>query len=292
MSGKNLTGYLYVLAAITAWGAYFPFAKIILEKLSPTVFLIFRFGIGAVLLLLMSMRMSKSFRIGRGDILSVAAAGFIGLIVHQLVQLTGLIYTSATNTGWILTLIPPVTGLLGWKFLKESVSGRQLLGLAIAMAGVMLFVSNGNPENLSLIQNLGDLLAFLSVFSWSAYTILTKSRLSDYDPLPLSTMHLAMGFIFFLLIGGASMPAQISALNQTDWLIILAIGIIPSGLAYYWWNAGLKRLSSINTCMFLFIEAIVASVAGYLLLGEIFTLKMAVFTVIIVLGVSITQKKD
>jgi drug/metabolite transporter (DMT)-like permease len=193
--------------------------------------------------------------------------------------------------GWILTLIPPVTGLIGWMFLKEAISLKQVSGLIIAMIGVVFFVSKGEPTKLSFVRNIGDALALTSVVTWSVYTVLTKSRLSTYDPLPVSAIHMALGFGAFLLIGGWGIPAEVVRLDGRDWVIIVLIGIIPSGLAYYWWNAGLKRLSAVNTATFLFIEAIVASLAGFLLLGELFTVSMVVAAFIIVVGVSITQAR-
>lgn len=289
LNSTSFVGALYVLGAITAWGSYFPFAKLILERLSPEVFLVFRLGIGTVILLLLSRRLRKSFAVRRRDLLILVGAGCIGIIAHQMIQLTGLRYTTATNTGWILTLIPPVTGVLGWLFLRERVTARQVVGLGIAILGVVLFVSRGDPTQLSFIQHYGDLLALLSVGTWSVYTVVTKSRLSRYDPLPVSAMHMGLGFLFFLLLAGRHIPAQVGGLEPLHWLVIVLIGVIPSGLAYYWWNAGLQRLSAVNTSMFLFIEAIVASLAGALLLGEAFTPSMALYAAIIVAGVTITQ---
>lgn len=283
------TGALFVLGAIVTWGAYFPYAKLILQKITPTDFLIFRLGIGAVVLALLNLHQRRPLHIEKHDLLIVLGAGVIGIIIHQIIQLNGLRFTSATNTGWVLTLIPPVTGLLGWLFLKEHVRGRQILGLAIAMLGVVFFVSNGHPERLSLGNNLGDALALLSVFTWSICTIMTKARLGRYDPLIISIIHMFVGFLFFALIGGWGISNRITVLNLHDWIIIIAIGVIPSGLAYYWWNAGLKRLSAMNTSMFLFLEAIVASATGAALLGESFTLPMIGFALIIVGGVYVSQ---
>ena len=285
----RLTGTLFVLGAIITWGAYFPYAKLILQKISPVDFLIFRLGIGAATLALLNLWLRKSFRIEKRDLVIVLGAGLIGIVLHQVIQLNGLRFTSATNTGWILTLIPPVTGLLGWFFLREHVRPRQILGLTIAMVGVVFFVSKGHPEQLSLGNNLGDVLAFVSVITWSIYTIMTKARLGRYDPLAVSAIHMYLGFVFFSLVGIWGIPARVGVLDLHDWVVIIAIGVIPSGLAYYWWNAGLKRLSAMDTSMFLFLEAIVASATGAMLLGETFTTLMVAFAVLIAAGVYVGQ---
>ena len=281
----------FVLAAIITWGAYFPFAIILIRKLSVAQFLVLRWGIGAITLSLLTLSLRKSVRIQRRDWPIVLAAVVVGIILHQVIQVNGLKFTSATNTGWILTLIPPATGLLGWIFLKESVHWRQTLGLAIAMIGVVLFVSKGYIRQLSFIQNRGDVLVLISVFTWSGYTVMTKSRLRQYNALSLSLVYMSIGFLSFLILTLVETGTHMPHLNAQEWLIITMIGVLPSGLAYYWWNAGLQRLSAIDTSMFLFIEAIAASISGAVMLGESFTLPMAGFAVLIAVGVYISQTR-
>ena len=69
------------------------------------------------------------------------------------------------------------------------------------------------------------MLALASVVTWSVYTVMTKSRLTTYDPLPISAIHMGLGFLAFLLIGGWRIPSEITALNGKEWLIVVLIGI-------------------------------------------------------------------
>ncbi len=286
-----LVGTLLVLAAVSLWGVYFPYAKVVLAKISPVSFLIIRLGVGAATLYALNLALKRSLHIARKDWWFIVLAGLIGIVLHQMIQLAGLRQTSATNTGWILTLNPPVAGLLGWLLLKERASSQKLIGLAIAMAGVALLVSRGHLETLSFVRNWGDTLALISIGTWSIYTIMVKSRLQSYESLAVAALHMLLGFVVFGAIGGASFLNEAKRLTGQEWAIAILIGIFPSGLAYYWWNAGLKRLSVIDISMFLFIEAIVASFAGWWVLGESFTLMMGVGTVIIVAGVLIAQRR-
>ncbi|MBD3298316.1 MAG: EamA family transporter [candidate division Zixibacteria bacterium] len=285
----TLVGVVFVLLAITTWGVYFSFAIIVLRKLTAIEFLMFRWGIGVCTLLLLNLAIRKPLRVAKADWPVVASAIVIGIVVHQLLQVNGLKYTTSTNTGWILTTIPPITGALGWIFLRERLRVRQIVGLIIAMTGVTLFVTNGNLSEMSLGNNLGDLLVFGSVFTWSIYTILTKSRLGRYDALGISIVYMLWGFGTFILLKLFESGLQIPSLTTAEWLIMLGIGVFPSGLAYYWWNAGLQRLTAVNTSMFLFIEAIVASSVGALMLGDVFSTAMVGFALLIVIGVSVAQ---
>jgi len=287
---ERVIGIIYATASVFSWGVYLPYAKIILAKLSPSVFLTFRLSIGAITLLLLSLILKRPFHFKAKDLLWIVVAGTIGIILHQLLQLKSLEHTTATNVGWILTLIPAATGLLAWIFLKEKISPQQIVGLLIAMTGLALFVSRGNPRNLSFIRNYGDFLSFVSIFTWAFYSIITKHILNKYDAMPISTVHMALGFLFFLTISVNNIPSQIATLDLHEWVILLLIGLIPSGMAYFWWNAGLKKLSAMTTSMFIFPEAVFASAAGHIILGESFTKSMLLFSVIIFTGVYVSVR--
>lgn len=288
---STLIGTLFILAAITTWGAYFPFAKIVLRKLSPASFLIVRLGIGTVTLYLLNAHFRTSLRLERRDFAFIILAGVVGIVLHQLVQLQGLKVTSATNTGWILTLIPPVTGILGWFWLRERVALHKIIGLLIAMFGVTLLVTRGHLDQLSLGAHHGDLFVLLSVATWSVYTVMLKSRLGKYQPLAIAFCHMTVGFVAFGIVGTPGLLREIPTMDGRDWLITTLIGVIPSGLAYYWWAAGLQRLSALDTSMFILIEAIVASLAGWIVLDEAFTWGMLVGTMITIMGVWFAQSQ-
>jgi len=288
---ERLKGFFYVTAAVLAWGAYFPFAKILLEKVSLPTFLTLRLGIGAAVLYLLCAVLKKPLGFPRKDLFWVGLGGISGVLLHQLLQVEGIKYTSATNVGWILTLIPPVTGIMAWVFLGEPIMRRQVAGLVLAMGGLLLFVSRGHLESLSMIRNYGDLLCFFSVFTWSIYNVTNKYALCRHDPLPVSALQMAMGFFFFLGLGAVRIPQEVVALDTREWLIAVAIGLVPSGLAYHWWNAGLKRLPALDTNMFLFPEAIFASLAGHWVLGEVFTPPMVLYAAVIFSGVYIAVGK-
>ena len=283
----RLSGFLYVTAAVLFWGAYFPFAKILLRKISLAFFLTLRLGIGAAVLYALCAFLRRPLTFPRRDLFWIALGGIFGVLLHQLLQVEGIKYTSATNVGWILTLIPPVTGLMAWAFLKESISLRQVVGLTVAMTGLLFFISRGHVEGLSLIRNYGDLLCLLSVFTWSIYNIINKYALSRHDPMPLSALQMAMGFAFFFALGAQGFSAEVASLGTYEWGLVVAIGILPSGLAYHWWNAGLKRLPALDTNLFLFVEAIFASLTGHWVLGEEFTLAMSLYALVIFVGVYI-----
>ena len=65
------------------------------------------------------------------------------ITVHFIIQVIGINYTSATNTGWIISVTPLVMVALSAVFLKEKITGRLVIGIVLATAGILLLVSRG-----------------------------------------------------------------------------------------------------------------------------------------------------
>ena len=69
--------------------------------------------------------------------------GLNGITVHQLLQANGLVTTSATNSGWMVALIPIFSALLAWLLLREPFGRLRVLGLVLATCGALLVISRG-----------------------------------------------------------------------------------------------------------------------------------------------------
>ncbi len=105
--------------AITFWGASFVATKIALRQVSPLTVIWVRFGIGTLVLAAI-VALRREFALPqRGDVGWLIFLGLNGITAHQLLQANGLLTTSATNSGWIVALIPVFTALLTWLILHE-----------------------------------------------------------------------------------------------------------------------------------------------------------------------------
>src|SRR5688572_26375815 len=107
---------LAALAAVVIWGASFVATKAALRELAPLPLVVLRFGLGVLFLLAIFAVRRTSPLPARSTWSSLAAMGFVGIFIHQLLQAYGLTMTSATNTGWLIGVIPIWSALLaaGW----------------------------------------------------------------------------------------------------------------------------------------------------------------------------------
>ena len=131
--------------ALAAGGAILLSAKVVCVKL------LYQYGLDAVDVITLRMLTAGPLflvvavwtwrdlpRLGMGDMLRVAALGFMGYYASSMLDLIGLQYVSAGLERLILFLTPSFVLLLGIVFLRRRVRPVQWLSLAVAYAGIAL----------------------------------------------------------------------------------------------------------------------------------------------------------
>ncbi|MGE5441223.1 MAG: EamA family transporter, partial [Bacteroidota bacterium] len=131
------------LFAVLVWGASFVATKIALAEANPAeiVFtrLIFGIALLAAVVLFKDGRFTVPMRVLRNIILLALIASF-----HLWIQVTGLKFTSAANTGWIIGLSPVFMAIIGVMFFHESLNLIRIGGIMLSMFGLVLLISKGD----------------------------------------------------------------------------------------------------------------------------------------------------
>src|SRR5690606_1405155 len=151
----------------------------------PLVLVPLRTSGGALLLFVLLKRRGQWTALARGRLLAqIALLGFVGVAVHLSIQAVGLSMTTASNTGWMVSLTPVFIALLAWRFLGERFTRMQGAGFLIAMSGALLIVVSqaGTLNILGLPSTLGDALAFSSAITWAIFSVLSKRVLAHRQP--------------------------------------------------------------------------------------------------------------
>lgn len=211
---------------------------------------------------------------------------------HLWIQVTGLQYTSASNTGWIIGVTPVFMALLGFLLFKESLTIIKIAGIVIAFTGLLLLIGKGDLTNINLISNKGDLLVLGSAFTWSVYSIANKKVSLSYSPL-MTILYL---FIIMLVIISpftisSGMISAIFSLSFISWLWIFFLGILCSGVAYVLWAQALTELDSARVGAFLYFEPFVTAYTAWLILNESITFLTILSGIIITGGVILVNLK-
>lgn len=277
------------LVSVLVWGLSFIATKYALAELDPVTIINIRLGLSIPLLGLGAYLTGKSFRIPPKQIGLVALLATIS-VIHLTIQVTGLRFTSAANTGWIIGTSPIFVAIMSWLFLKEKISRQQTLGILVSLTGLVLLISKGNFASLSFIKGIGDLLILASCATWGIFSVINRKLALNYSPL-VSTFYL---FVFMAVI---TLPFNLNRetfnavlhLSARGWYAVLFLGLLCSGLGYALWAKALSEMPSANVAAFLNIEPFITFMGAWLILGEHITLITILSGLIIMVGIGIVN---
>lgn len=262
---------LAALAAVTLWGISFVATRAALSEISPIPLVFTRFALGTALLLtLLAVRRRLEIP-PRESWPALAAMGFLGIFLHQLLQAHGLTLTTAVHTGWLIGLIPIWSALLSAVVLREKLDSAKVAGLLLGFAGAALVVTRGKLSGglLALPTTRGDLLILASTVNWAVYSVVGRRTLARLGSARATAFAMLAGWAMlaplFFLRAGWTEYARISA---AGWAAIAFLGIGCSGLGYLFWYAALEKLETSRVAAFLYLEPLVTLAAAVVLLGE------------------------
>jgi drug/metabolite transporter (DMT)-like permease len=283
---------MYALLSITFWGVSFVSTKAVLGKLDPYSLIVLRFGIGALFLLILLLLQRHPLRISVYYFPHLLLLGIIGVFVHQVLQATALLTIHASSAGWLISLSPLFTVILSIIFLHEKMNRAKVVGMLLAMTGVLLVTTTKSGQSFEFALNLGFMLMILSTLNWAVYSVLFKSLQIPYPPIVITFYMSLIGLILttpfiFRNRGWESIPL----LTSWEWAHLLFLGVFVSGIAYWYWGKALDVLEASKVSVFLYLEPISTLLAAILLLHEKVLLINVAGGIIIIIGVVIVNRQ-
>ncbi|MEJ2617305.1 MAG: DMT family transporter [Ignavibacteriaceae bacterium] len=282
---NHLLKYWKPIIAVCFWGASFIATKIALNQLSPISIIFIRLVFASVLLSIIALYTKRSFSI------NLRNHGFIFILAliavfHLWIQVTGLKYTTASNTGWIIGTSPVFMAILGFFVFSEQFTLFKISGIVIAFFGLVLLISKGDFLSIDFISNKGDFLILASAFTWSVYSMVNKKITISYPPLMTILFQFIMMVIILIPFNiNESMFRIVIHLSLEIWIALLFLGLFCSGIAYVLWAQSLKEMESARVGAFLYFEPFITVIAAWSILNENITLLTIVSGITITFGV-------
>lgn len=225
-------GLLLLTALI--WGLAFIAQRVAALSIGVYFFNFARFVIGGLVLwLVISIRRRGWYRLDldRSDWAAAALAGLF-LFLGSTLQQAGLLYTTASNAGFITGLYVVFVPILLALILHRRVSGMVWAASALAVAGLFLLSTGGE-----LRLNRGDLLELLGALMWAGHVLAVGWAVHRIRLLPFSLGQ----FVFaggLSLAGGLLFETPLSPWPLAAWLPVLYVGIFSTGIGYTLQAAG------------------------------------------------------
>ena len=265
-----------LLITVIVWGSTFVATKICLVYLTPAEVLGLRLLLAVPVLLgmILSQKIRLNFTLPEKRTL-LFGSGI--LTIHFLIQIIGLQYTSATNTGWIISVTPLVIVVLSYFFLKERIKVNDIIGVMIATLGILLLMSRGDFSSLGWLSSVGDWLILASAHTWAVYTVAGRNISRSHNPIAVAFAFLLPATIVMTAyMGFTSDWSKFVHLPTEPLVAIVFLGVVAMGLANWWWQKGVASIGAAKAGVFLYVEPLATTLLAVPLLNE----SVGVFTLI------------
>lgn len=278
--------------ALAFFGAIAFSGKAIIIKLA------YRYGVDAVTLIMLRMLfalplfLGMAWWAGRGkaalgarDWLGVVGLGFSGYYLSSFVDFLGLQYITASLERLIMYLTPTLVLVLGSLLHGRRWQRRQVAGMAVSYAGVLLVFGQEVRVEGSNVP-LGALLVFVSTVSYAVYLVYSGEFVKRIGSLRLVGLATSVAclccIVQFLLLrpvaGLAAVAPQVLWLSGLNAIACTAVPVLLVMMA-------IERIGPAATAQTGMVGPLSTILLGVWLLGEPFTAWVAAGTAFVLAGI-------
>ena len=286
---------LALLGACFLWAVSFVATKIALEVVPPLTVVSLRLLIAAGCFLPVLMTGGRWKTAANGPtLLKLLGLSLFGAGLHYGFQTVGLQTTNASNASVYVATGPITILLLAVVFLGEKLNARKILGIVIAVAGVLAVMGMDTITGFSLDGNLtGDLLVFASIVMWGCFTVFGKKVTDELGALTLTAAVTLIGAAWMTPVGLIEMQHtgfSLAEITPTAWTAVVYLGAACNFLAVLLYFTALQHTESQKVGVYLYSIPPMTAVAAALVLGEPITLGLVVGTGLVIAGVALTER--
>lgn len=294
MTPSRLSAFLLLALANLLWSGNWIAGRALRDAFDPVTLNISRWVIAVLVLAPFAVPALRGkgalIRRNAGVLLLLSLTGIA--LFHSLVYL-GLRSTTAVNAVLINSSIPLFILICSWVMERERASLRQLSGMLVSLAGILVILLRGRPEALLELElQAGDAWILLAMPVWGIYSVLLKRRPPELG---------GVAFLFVIALAAVLMLAPLAALvaiqappkipAPVEALGVLYIGLAASVLAYICWNRGVEAVGANAAGLTVHLLPAFGSVLAILFLGETFAGFHAAGIATILAGVVLATRK-
>lgn len=130
-------------------------------------------------------------------------SGFIGFVLGDLFLFKSYTIIGSRFAMLVMTLVPPITALLGWMILSERLTFYSYIGMFLTFSGIAMAIFSRGKSNMKVslkLAPIGILYAFGGAVGQAAGLVLSKFGMKDYDPFAATQIRIISGTIGFAVL--------------------------------------------------------------------------------------------
>jgi drug/metabolite transporter (DMT)-like permease len=222
------------------------------------------------------------------DWLALAGLGVVGHVLYQFFFIGGLSRTSVANSSLMLAAAPVLIALIGAVTGDERVAPLHWLGAAVSALGIYLVVGTGVAVGGA--GTTGDLMMFVAVCCWAAYTLGARPLMTRHSPVGVTGLSMAIGSVIYLGINWRRVLAvDWTAVSPVTLGLIVYSALFALCVSYTIWYVAVRQIGSARTSVYSNLVPLVAMVTATIFLREPVSARKLLGAAAVLLGVALTR---
>lgn len=262
---KQLVGHLASFGAYAIFGLNIIFCKDIANAgtLSPILLFTLRAVCAGALFWLVSLFTQRQ-RVPTADLLRMAGAAMLGLVIPQMTFLTAITMTAPIDLSVVQSTTPIMTMFVAAIFLKEPISLQKAGGVALSFLGVLwLIFQSTHTGDVKQTRPLGIILTICNALSFALYLGICRPIIQRYSVVTLMKWMFLFAFVISLPFSCNDLAAfSPSSVSAKVWWEVGYLILFATFVAYFLIPVGQQRIRPTLVSMYGYLQPIIATVVG------------------------------
>ncbi len=294
LNGRGLVAvYSKLFLTAVFWGGTFIAGRVVAREVGPYSIAFFRFVIASLFLLFLTWRANGRFPgLRKEQVLPIILLGATGVFAYNVFFFKGLKLINAGRASLIIANNPVFIAVFAAFLFREKLGFLKGIGIMLSVCGAVVVISKGNPTDiLRGALGWGDFFIFLCVLSWAAFSLIGKVAMKGLSPLVATTYSCVVGTgALFIPACREGMMTSFMQYSAADWFSIFYLGFFGTVLGFVWYYEGIDTIGATKASQFINFVPISAVLLAFFILQEPITFSLAAGTVLVSLGVYLTNK--
>ncbi len=262
---KSNQYFLQIHLAVLLFGAAGLFGKLI--TVSSGAIVLGRAFLGALFLMTLKISIGEGFKIARKDFYIFALLG-LTLAFHWIAFFESIQQSTVAIGVLTFSTFPVFTSLLEPLVDREEFRKQDLLLALIAFAGVALVIPSFDLKD---EYTIGALWGITSGASFAILALTSRRMIKTYSS---NSVSFYQNFIAALILFPFFFEDIMNG-NQQDWIYLIILGVIFTGIAHTLFINSMKGMKAQTASLIACLEPFYAIILAWIILNETPTLRMS-----------------